>query len=51
MDIATDPDVSERYKNIVPVVAVDGKVRLAGATLANPNTLESVLRMALFRTE
>jgi len=47
-DITTDSQLFERYKNIIPVVEVDGKVRLAGATLSNPNTLEGVLRKALF---
>jgi glutaredoxin len=43
-DITTDSQLFERYKNIIPVVEVDGKVRLAGAALSNPNTLESALR-------
>ncbi len=47
-DITTDPGLFERYKNIIPVVEIDGKIRLAGVTLSNPNTLESVLRKALF---
>jgi len=46
-DIAADPELYERYRNIIPVVAVDGKVRLAGAALSNPRTLESKLRRAL----
>jgi len=47
-DIATDPELLETYRNIIPVVAIDGKVKLAGAILSNPNTLEAVLRKALF---
>ena len=47
-DITTDSQLFERYKNIIPVVEVDGKVRLAGAALSNPNTLEGVLRKVLF---
>ena len=47
-DIATDPELFEAYRNIIPVVAIDGKVKLAGATLSNPNTLEDVLRRAIF---
>jgi len=47
-DITTDSQLFERYKNIIPVVEVDGKVRLAGATLSNPNTLEGALRKVLF---
>jgi glutaredoxin len=46
-DITMDSELFERYRNIIPVVTIDGKIRLAGATLANPNTLESVLRKAL----
>jgi glutaredoxin len=46
-DITTDSQLFERYKNIIPVVEVDGKVRLAGAALSNPNTLESALRKML----
>jgi glutaredoxin len=48
-DITTDSRLFERYKNIIPVVAINGKVRLAGAALANPNTLEDALRRALLR--
>ena len=47
-DITTDSQLFERYKNIIPVVEVDGKVRLAGAALSNPNTLENALRKVLF---
>ena len=47
-DITTDSQLFGRYKNIIPVVEVDGKVRLAGAALSNPNTLESALRKVLF---
>ena len=47
-DITTDSQLFERYKNIIPVVEVDGKVRLAGAALSNPNTLEDALRKVLF---
>ena len=47
-DIATDPELLETYRNIIPVVAIDGKVKLAGSTLSNANTLEAVLRKALF---
>ena len=47
-DITTDSQLLQRYKNIIPVVEVDGKVRLAGAALSNPNTLEDALRKVLF---
>ena len=49
-DITTDSEVFERYRNIIPVIVIDGKVRLAGETLANPNTIEDVLRRAVFST-
>jgi len=47
-DIAADPQLFERYKNIIPVVEVNGEIRSAGLTLANPRTLESILRRILF---
>ena len=47
-DITTDSELFERYKNIIPVIAIDGKVKLAGATLANLNTLEETLRKTFF---
>lgn len=50
-DITSDPHLFECYKNMVPVVAVDGRVGLVGAALANPNTLEDALRRALFRLQ
>ena len=46
-DIAVDPKLFEQYKNTIPVVEIDGKIRLGGSTLSNQGTLESVLRMAL----
>ena len=46
-DITTDPHLFERFKDIIPAIEVDGKVRLAGSALANPQTLETVLRRAL----
>jgi len=46
-DITTEPRLFERYKNIIPVVEIDGKIRLGGSALSNPNTLESTLRRAL----
>jgi hypothetical protein len=47
-DITASPDLFERYKNVIPVVEIDGKVRLGGSTLSNQKTLEDVLRKALF---
>ena len=46
-DITTDSKLFDSYRNIIPVVEVDGKVRLAGAALSNPNTLEGALRKVL----
>jgi glutaredoxin len=48
LDITADARLFERYKNIIPVVEIDGKVRLGGSTLSNRSTLEGVLRKALF---
>jgi hypothetical protein len=49
-DITSDAELLERYKDIIPVLEIDGKIRLGGLALANRNTLESVLRKALFST-
>jgi glutaredoxin len=45
-DITEDPALFERYKNIIPVVAIDGRVKLAGAALSNPN-LDEVLKRTI----
>lgn len=47
-DITVDAQLFERYKNIIPVVEIDGEVRLGGSSLSIRSTLESVLRKALF---
>ena len=47
-DITADARLFERFKDIIPVVEVDGKVRVGGSTLSNQSTLEGVLRKALF---
>ena len=47
-DITTDTELYERYRNIIPVVSVDGKVRLAGSTLSNPAVLKETLQKAIF---
>ena len=47
-DITEDAELYERYGNVIPVVEIDGKIRLGGSTLADHSTLESVLRKALF---
>lgn len=46
-DITTDAELYERYKDIIPVVSIDGRVRLAGKPLTNPSSLEATLRKAL----
>jgi len=43
-DITTDPELYERYSQLIPVVAVDDQVKLAGSALANPSTLTQTLR-------
>ena len=48
-DITSDPELFERYKNVIPVLEVDGKVRLGGSTLASSLTLESILRRTIFQ--
>jgi len=47
-DITASPELFERYKHVIPVVEIEGKVRLGGSTLSNHKTLEDVLRKALF---
>jgi glutaredoxin len=47
-DITADPELFELYKNMIPVLVINGKVKLAGTMLANPNTLEDILRKAVF---
>jgi hypothetical protein len=47
LDITSNPELFQKYKDIIPVVSVDGEVKLGGSVLANPNTLSMVLRNAL----
>jgi glutaredoxin len=47
-DISESSELYERYKHVIPVVEVNGKIKLAGSTLSNQNTLEIVLRRAIF---
>jgi len=49
-NIASDAELFERYKDVIPVVEIDGKIRLGGAALANWSALEGVLRKALSST-
>jgi len=43
-DITASSELFERYKYKIPVVEVDGKIRLGGSALSNPNTVEDFLR-------
>jgi len=47
LDITSNPELFQKYKDIIPVISVDGEVKLGGSILANPNTLNMVLRNAL----
>ena len=47
VDITSEASLFERYKDIIPVVEIDGKVRLGGTALANRSTLPTVLLNAL----
>jgi hypothetical protein len=49
-DITEDPSLYEHYKNVIPVVSIDGNVKLAGSALSNPRTLKEMLRRAIFDT-
>ena len=46
-DITQNSELFERYKNIIPVVVVDGKVKLAGAVVSNLRDLQRVLKKAI----
>ena len=47
-DITRDSGLCERFKDLIPVVEINGKIRLAGAAFSNPSALDSVLRKTLF---
>jgi glutaredoxin len=47
-DITKDSGLFERFKDLIPVVEIDGEIRLAGVVLSDSNALDSVLRKALF---
>ncbi len=49
-DVTTNPVLLNRFHNLIPVVSVDGKIKLAGAALSNPRTLRDVLSKAIFST-
>ena len=44
MDITEDSELYERYKNIIPVISVDGVVKLAGTAVSNPLILKEALK-------
>ena len=46
-NITEDPELFERYKNIIPVVVIDGKVKLAGAAVSKPRDLKRALKRAI----
>ena len=46
-DITGNRELFERYKNMIPVVEINGKIRLAGSVLSSSHTVEQVLRKAL----
>ncbi|MGD0422422.1 MAG: glutaredoxin family protein [Candidatus Bathyarchaeia archaeon] len=46
-DITSDPKLYERYRNLIPVVTVDGTVKLAGVALSNSIILKSTLKKAI----
>jgi len=47
-DITRNPILLNRFHNLIPVVSVDGKIKLAGESLSNPRTLHHVLSKAIF---
>ncbi len=50
-DITTNEQLFERYKDRIPIVEIDGKIRLGGSALSNRNTLEDVMRNAIFSSQ
>jgi len=47
-DITKDSGLFERFKDLIPVVEIDGEIRLAGVVLSDSNALDSVLQKTLF---
>jgi len=47
VDITSNADLFQRFKETIPVVEIDGRVTLGGAILANRSTLSAVLGKAL----
>jgi len=46
-DITGDPELYERYKNMIPVISIDGTVKLAGIALSNSTILKRTLERAI----
>ena len=46
-DITSDSNLFERYKEIIPVVSVDGEVKFTAESLTRGMNLENSLRSAL----
>ena len=47
-DITKDSGLFERFKDLIPVVEIDGEIRLAGVVLSDSNAPDSVLQKTLF---
>ena len=46
-DITTDSELLERYKEMIPVVSVDGEVKFTAESLSGGMSLENSLRSVL----
>ena len=46
-DISKNSELFERYKNIIPVVSIDGKIKLAGVAVSNVRDLRQALMRAI----
>jgi glutaredoxin len=47
-DITTNPVLLARFRHLIPVVSVDGEVKLAGVVLSNSRALHDLLMKAIF---
>jgi len=47
-DITTNHVLLARFRHLIPVVSVDGEVKLAGVVLSNSRTLHDLLMKAIF---
>jgi glutaredoxin len=46
-DISKNSELFERYKNIIPVVSIDGKIKLAGGAVSSVRDLRQALMRAI----